>query len=145
VYAERLLQKLMLKTPEQTRKLEKVRDQNWSLYRHLKLWRQKPSAMDRSIPAERFEDIFRQRTRYHELGQLLARLHRRKHELLNVLERPEILLHTNASLNDLRACITKRPISGRSMSADGRLARDVMLGPDENLQQARHLLLRLLG
>ena len=59
---------------------------------------------------------------------MLARLHRRKHELLKVLERPEIPLHTNASENDLRACVTKRRISGGTMSADGRQARDVMLG-----------------
>ena len=59
---------------------------------------------------------------------MLARLHRRKAELLKVLERPEIPLHTNASENDLRACVTKRRISGGTMSADGRQARDVMLG-----------------
>ena len=63
-----------------------------------------------------------------ELGQLLARLSRRKHELLKVLERPEIPLHTNASENDLRACVTRRRISGGTMSESGRLARDVMLG-----------------
>jgi hypothetical protein len=45
-----------------------------------------------------------------------------------VLERPEIPLHTNASENDLRACVTKRKISGGTMSAEGRQARDVMLG-----------------
>ena len=62
------------------------------------------------------------------LDRLLARLHRRKHELLRVLERPEIPLHTNASENDLRACVTKRKISGGTMSEDGRTARDVLLG-----------------
>ena len=128
VHAERLLQKLMPKTPEQTRKLEKVRDQIWALYRDLKLWKQKPSAKEAPILAERFDDIFGQRTRYKEMGQSLARLHRRKGELLKVLERPEIPLHTNASENDLRACVTKRRISGGTMSADGRQARDVMLG-----------------
>ena len=127
-HAERLLQKLMPKTPEQTRKLEKIRDQVWALYRDLKLWKQKPSAKEAPIFAEQFDDIFGQRTRYKELGQLLARLHRRKGELLKVLERPEIPLHTNASENDLRACVTKRRISGGTMSADGRQARDVMLG-----------------
>jgi hypothetical protein len=55
-------------------------------------------------------------------------LARRKDELLRVLERPEIPLHTNASENDLRACVIKRKISGGTMSADGRVARDVMLG-----------------
>jgi hypothetical protein len=45
-----------------------------------------------------------------------------------VPERPEIPLHTNASENDLRACVIKRKVSGGTMSADGRMARDVMLG-----------------
>jgi hypothetical protein len=128
VHAERLLQKLMPKTPQQTRKLDKVRDQVWALYRDLKLWKQKPSAKEAPFLAQRFDDIFGQRTHYKELGQLLARLHRRKHELLKVLERPEIPLHTNASENDLRTCVTKRRISGGTMSTDGRQARDVMLG-----------------
>nr|WP_262298192.1 transposase [Microvirga sp. HBU67692] len=52
----------------------------------------------------------------------------RTYGLLRVLERPEIPLHTNASENDLRAWVTKRKISGGTMSADGRMARDVMLG-----------------
>ena len=38
------------------------------------------------------------------------------------------IIHANTSDNDLRACVTKRRISGGTMSADGRQARDVMLG-----------------
>lgn len=59
---------------------------------------------------------------------MLARLHRRKHKLLKVLERSEIPLHTNASENDLQVCVTKRRISCGTMSANDRQARDVMLG-----------------
>ena len=62
------------------------------------------------------------------LDRLLARLHRRKAELLRVLERPEIPLNTNASENDIRACVIKRKVSGGTMSAAGRTARDVLLG-----------------
>ena len=62
------------------------------------------------------------------LDRLLARLHRHKAALLRVLERPEIPLHTNGSENDIRACVTKRKISGGTMSEAGRTARDVMLG-----------------
>ena len=62
------------------------------------------------------------------LDRLLARLHRRKPELLRVLERPEIPLHTNGSENDLRACVTKRKISGGTVSEAGRTARDALLG-----------------
>ncbi len=45
-----------------------------------------------------------------ELDKLLARLLRRKEELLKVLECPEIPLHTNASENDLRSCVTKHGV-----------------------------------
>jgi hypothetical protein len=61
-----------------------------------------------------------------ELG--IDRLHRRKAELLRVLQRPEIPLHTNASENDIRACVIKRKVSGVIMSAACRTARDVLLG-----------------
>lgn len=65
---------------------------------------------------------------YDDLDKLLARLCRRKDELLKVLERPGTPLHTNASENDLRSFVTKRKISGDTMSGDGRVARDTMLG-----------------
>jgi Transposase IS66 family len=57
--------------------------------------------------------------------QLLVRLQRRKPELLKVLERQEIPLHTNASENDIRACVIKRKISGGTMSDKGRQARGI--------------------
>ena len=127
VHAERLLQKLMPRVPQQAKKLERIRDQVWALYRDLKHWKLTPTEADRLILAKRFDDIFGQRSGHKELDQLLVRLHRRKDELLMVLERPEIPLHTNASENDLRACVTKRRISGGTMRANGREARDVML------------------
>ncbi|WP_371836224.1 transposase [Ochrobactrum sp. Q0168] len=68
------------------------------------------------------------RTGYVDLDQLLARLLRRKEKRLKVLERPEIPLRTNASENDLRSCVIKRKISGGTMSRDGRVASDTMLG-----------------
>jgi hypothetical protein len=60
-----------------------------------------------------------------ELDEVLARRAGRKGELLRLLEQPEIPLHTNASENDLRACVIKRKISGGTMSAYRRLARDI--------------------
>ncbi len=62
------------------------------------------------------------------LDRLLARLRERKAELLRVLDRPEIPLHTNGSENDIRAHVTKRKISGGTQSEAGRVARDVLLG-----------------
>ena len=62
------------------------------------------------------------------VDKLLLRLSRRKAELLRVLDRPEIPLNTNALENDLRSFVIKRKISGGTMSRDGRIARDTLLG-----------------
>ena len=40
----------------------------------------------------------------------------------------EAIVRTNASENDIRAFVTKRKISGGTVSDKGRDARDVMLG-----------------
>jgi regulator of replication initiation timing len=128
VHAERHLQKLMPASPKQAKAVELVRKTIWCFYRSLKLWKQSPSPGAEASFRRQFDRIFGQRTGYKELDALLARLARRKAELLMVLERPEIPLHTNASENDLRASVIKRKISGGTMSADGRMARDVMLG-----------------
>ncbi|MBB3146742.1 hypothetical protein FHS21_003158 [Phyllobacterium trifolii] len=128
VHAERLIHKLMPATPKQAKSVEMIRDLIWCFYRALKVWKDKPSPGAAQAFRARFDRIFTLRTGFELLDQLLARLHRRKGELLKVLEKPEIPLHTNASENDLRACVTKRKISGGTMSIKGRLARDVMLG-----------------
>ncbi|WP_412475041.1 IS66 family transposase (plasmid) [Rhizobium sp. WW22] len=128
IHAERLLQKLMPAKAKEVRSVALVRDLVWRFYKALKAWKQKPSPQ--AIPAfrRRFDRIFTMRTGYNALDTLLVRLHRRKDELLKVLERPEIPLHTNASENNLRTFVTKRKISGGTMSRDGRTARDTMLG-----------------
>lgn len=76
---------------------------------------------------------------------MLAHLHRRKHELLKVMERHEIALHTNTSEYDLRTCVTKRRISGGTISADGRRARDVMLGLMKTCRKLDIFFLAYLG
>ena len=71
----------------------------------------------------RFERILPRRTGFVMLDRLLARLHRRKTELLGVLERPEIPLHSDVPENDIRSCMTtKRKISGGTISEAGRNA-----------------------
>jgi hypothetical protein len=128
VHAERLVHKLLPTTDEQRRAVELTRTLIWWFYADLKAWQRAPCPRRAAALRARFERIFTRRTGYVVLDRLLARLHRRKAELLRVLERPEIPLHTNASENDLRACVTKRKISGGTMSEAGRTARDVLLG-----------------
>ena len=76
----------------------------------------------------RFDRIFGRRTGFATLDRLLARLHANKPELLMVLDRPEIPLHTNGSENDIRCQVTKRKISGGTRSDAGRDCRDAFLG-----------------
>jgi regulator of replication initiation timing len=145
VHAERHLQKLMPASPKQAKAVELVRQAIWCFYRSLKLWKQSPCPGGERVFRQQFDKIFGLRTGYKDLDALLVRLGRRKAELLRVLERPEIPLHTNASENDLRACVIKRKISGGTMSADGRLARDVMLGLLKTCRKLRLSFFAYLG
>ncbi len=54
-------------------------------------------------------------------------LHANKAELLIVLERSEIPLHTNGSENDIRCQVTRRKVSGGTRSDTGRDCRDTFL------------------
>ncbi|MBD9446554.1 transposase [Rhizobium sp. RHZ01] len=145
VHAERLLQKLMPVKPKHAKSVALVRDLIWRFYKALKAWKQKPSPQAANGFRQRFDRIFSLHTGYAELDALLARLHRRKHELLRVLDWPTIPLHTNASENDLRSFVTKRKISGGTVSRDGRVARDTMLGLMKTCQKLRLSFYHYLG
>ena len=128
VHAERLIHKLLPVTEAQRRAVDLIRQLIWWLYRDLKAWQCHPDRRRAAALRTRFDRIFRRRTGYVTLDRLLARLYERKAELLRVLDRPEIPLHTNGSENDIRAHVTKRKISGGTKSDPGRIARDVLLG-----------------
>ncbi len=78
--------------------------------------------------AHRFDAIFSTETGFVTLDRLLARLRAQKDDLLAVLRRPEIPLHTNGSENDIRCQVTRRKISAGTRSDAGRDARDAFLG-----------------
>ncbi len=145
VHAERLVHKLVPATPEQRRAVEVTRALIWWLYADLKAWALDPCPRRAATLRARFDRIFRRQTNYTTLDRLLARLHRRKSELLRVLQRPEIPLHTNGSENDIRTCVTKRKISGGTMSTAGRTARDVMLGLMKTCSKLKVSFFRYLG
>ena len=128
VHAERLIHKLLPVTEAQRRAVDLVRQLIWWFYRDLKAWQRAPDRRRAAALRARFERILKRRTGYATLDRLLARLYARKAELLCVLDRPEIPLHTNGSENDLRAHVIKRKISGGTRSEAGRVARDVLLG-----------------
>ena len=129
VHAERLVHKLIPANDKQRNAIEIAKRMIWWFYRALKDYKLAPSREQAQVLRARFERIFnRARTGYATLDSLLRRLYRNKDDLLRVLERPGIPLNTNASENDIRAFVTKRKISGGTVSDKGRDARDTMLG-----------------
>jgi hypothetical protein len=128
VHAERLVHKLDTFTDPHRAAQQRMRALIWRLYDDLKVYRANPTARRRAELRARFERIFHRRTGFVTLDRLLARLHANKPELLMVLDRPEIPLHTNGSERDIRLHVTKRKVSGGTRSADGRDCRDAFLG-----------------
>ena len=128
VHAERLVHKLDPFTDKHRAAQAKVRGLIWDLYADLKVYRGKPSRRQALSLRARFDRIFRRRTGFATMDRLLARLHANKAELLMVLDRPEIPLHTNGSENDIRCQVTRRKVSAGTRSADGRDCRDAFLG-----------------
>jgi hypothetical protein len=128
VHAERLVHKLDTFTDLHRAAQKHMRALIWRFYHDLKAYRAKPTARRRSELRARFDRIFHRRTGFVTLDRLLARLHANKPELLMVLDRPEIPLHTNGSERDIRLHVTKRKVSGGTRSLDGRDCRDAFLG-----------------
>jgi hypothetical protein len=128
VHAERLVHKLDTFTDQQRAAQAYMRALIWWYYADLKAYRREPSRRRRSELRARFDRLFRRRTGFVVLDRLLERLHVNKPELLRVLERPEIPLHTNGSENDIRAQVTRRKVSGGTRSDLGRDCRDAFLG-----------------
>jgi hypothetical protein len=128
VHAERLVHKLDTFTDHQRVAQQRVRSLIWGFYADLKAYRTNPTPRRRGQLRARFDRIFGRRTGFVTLDRLLARLRANKAELLAVLDRPDIPLHTNGSERDIRCHVTKRKISGGTRSDVGRDCRDAFLG-----------------
>jgi hypothetical protein len=128
IHAERQIHTLDTFTDEQRVAQRRIRALIWKFFRALKAYRQHPTAPRKAALQARYDRIFKLKTGFVALDRLLARLHANKSELLMVLDRPEIPLHTNGSENDVRCQVTKRKISGGTRSDTGRDCRDAFLG-----------------
>lgn len=128
VHAERLIHKLDTFTDRQSQAQQLLRTLIWWFYADLQAWRRHPDPRRRAALRRRFDRIFRRRTGFVTLDRLLERLHAHKDELLVVLDRPAVPLHTNGSERDLRPQVIRRKISGGTRSNQGRECRDAFLG-----------------
>lgn len=128
VHAERLVHKLDTFTDQHRAAQQRIRGLIWRFYADLKAYRITPTAKRSLALRLRFTRIFCRRTGFVTLDRLRARLYANKDELLRVLQRPEIPLHTNGSENDIRCQVTRRKISTGTRSDLGRDCRDAFLG-----------------
>jgi hypothetical protein len=128
IHAERLVHKLDTFTDQHRAAQARVRGLIWNFYASLKAYQFNPTRRRCLALRARFDRIFLRRTGFVTLDRLLARLHANKAELLLVLERPEIPLHTNDSENDIRCHVTRRKVSAGTRSDVGRDCRDAFLG-----------------
>lgn len=128
VHAERLVHKLDSFTDRQRAAQQRMRSLIWDFYADLKVYRANPDRRRRTVLRARFDRIFRRRTGFATLDRLLGRLWANKGELLKVLDRPEVPLHTNGSENDIRCQVTRRKVSAGTRSDRGRNCRDAFLG-----------------
>jgi hypothetical protein len=127
VHAERLVHKLDTFTEQNRAAQASVRAAIWRFYGDLKAYRSAPSAARKAALTAEFDRIFTATTGFITLDRLLARLYANKAELLKVLDRPEIPLHTNGSENDIRCQVTRRKVSAGTRSNAGRDCRDAFL------------------
>jgi hypothetical protein len=135
IHAERLIHRLVPVTEAQRAAVALVRHLIWWLYRDLKLYRADPSSRAKAGLKARFDRLFGRTTGFADLDAALARLKRRKAELLVALERPEVPLNTNSSEQDVRDPVTLRKISGGTRSEDGRRCRDTFLSLKKTCQK----------
>jgi hypothetical protein len=127
IHAERLVHKLDTFTDHHRAAQARVRGRIWKFYASLKAYQLNPTQCRSDALRARFDRVFLRRTGFVTLDRLLARLHANKAELLMVLDRPEIPLHTNGSENDIRCHVTRRKVSGGTRSDIGRDCRDAFL------------------
>ena len=128
VHAERLVHKLDAFTADRQAAKEAIRDRIWKLYADLKAYTRAPTPAIKAELETRFDAIFTSQTGFVLLDRQLKRLHALKADLLTVLDRPDVPLHTNGSENDIRTHVTRRKVSGGTRSDAGRDCRDAFLG-----------------
>jgi hypothetical protein len=122
-----------------------IRGLIWWFYSDLKADRADPTPHRRRELRARVDRIFKHQTGFATLDRRLERLHANKPELLMVLDRPEVPLHTNGSENDIRCQVTKRKVSGGTRSDVGRDCREAFVGLAKTYTKLRIGLWNYLG
>jgi hypothetical protein len=127
IHQERNLAKLTPCGSEQSQALAEVLTALWQLYADLKAYRQAPTPGQAEGLRTRFDALVGRTTCWPELTAALARMADKKADLLRVLDRPDLPLHTNTPERDFRDWATKRKISAGTRGRLGKRCRDTFL------------------
>ena len=150
VHAERGLSSLSPNNTIEQHLLNTSLDDFWSFYKKLKAYKQEPSYAKKTQLSAEFDEMFSPKKAYPELDTALGAIHKRKKEMLLVLDYPHIPLHNNISERDIREVAKKRKISAGTRSDAGRDARASFLSLKKTCQKLNikfwdYLLDRLYG
>jgi hypothetical protein len=137
VHAERPLARMVPHNDAHRVVIEQVRDQIWQFYKNLKAYRQQPDAAQKPVLEARFDVLVNQKTGYPNIDAVLKEMRAHRADLLQVLERPEVPLHNNASESDIREYVKKRKISGGTRSTPGRRCRDTFASLKKTCRKLR--------
>ena len=96
-----------------------------------------PTAEHKTELEARFDEVFSQKTRFTTLTQRLARISNNEAELLLLLERPDIPLHTTGSASDIRDTVKKNKVNGGTRSDQGQRCRDTFGSLKETCRKLR--------
>ncbi len=124
IHAERIINRLIPLNDEHIKAIDAIREQLWSIYHDLKVYKLNPVPEQAETLKLRFQVMCSTETGYATLNQALKRMGDNQHELLRVLDKPYLPLHNNLSERDIREYVKKRKISGSTRSDAGRQCRD---------------------
>jgi uncharacterized small protein (DUF1192 family) len=127
IHQERNLAKLTPCGSDQCLALEGVLTAVWLLYADLKAYRLAPTPEQAEVLRLQFDVIVDRATCWPELNAALGRMADKKVDLLRVLDRPDLPLHTNEAEYDFRDWATRRKISAGTRGALGKRCRDTFL------------------
>ncbi len=125
VHAGRHYHKLRPVVPRHQVMLDEFITAYWDYYAKLQRYQANPTADEASRLRLEFDDLFSTVSGYEALNERIAKTLPKKHELLTVLDHPEVPLHNNDSELGARVSARRRDVSLHSRSKRGARSMDI--------------------
>jgi len=125
IHDGRHYQRLSPVVPRHVALVDEFLERYWDYYAALNRYRDGPSQGEADRLRKEFDELFCTKTGYAALDERIAKTAAKKHELLTVLDHPEVPLHNNASELGARVSARRRDVSLHSTSPRGARAMDI--------------------